>query len=164
MPHWRQTTRTRIEEEEIVSKGERMERVGRLVCGVIALSSLLAGCGEDRPETAQDTFKAYLRNVYLNKDEEAFKLVAPEDRARLITLQDELGAAGAQKKLAEHETLLVRAIVNPYALRSVEMEEEKEGGEPGVTTLRYTLVDGQKGEARMVRGGSDQQWYLKVLP
>lgn len=157
----------RSDEEMGVSKDIVKKRsMGRVVCSMAAVSVLLVGCGKsDHPETAQDTFKAYLRHVYLNKDTEAFELVAPQDRARLITLQKELESAGVSKTYEPHETLLVRAIVNPYALKSVEIDAADEASQkPDEALLRYTLVDGQQGEARMVRGGEDNRWYLKVLP
>lgn len=147
------------EEKEMV---ERWKQWSRVVACAMLVSGVFSGCGEDHPETAQETFKAYLRNVYLNKDAEAFALVAPADRERLVALRDELERAGASKRYEPHETLLVRAIVNPYALRSVEIDPEEAG--PGITRLRYTLVDGQEGTADMVRGSADQRWYLKVLP
>ncbi len=127
---------------------------------LIVLSSLLWGC-DAGPETAQDTFKQYLRHVYLNQDEEAWELVWPEDREQLVVLKEELEEAGTTHEIETHETLLVRAIVNPYAIKSVEMDAEQ-AADTNHATLSYELVDGRQGKAQMRRRG--EQWYLKILP
>jgi len=128
------------------------------MCCLLCVCVGLWGCDE-RPETAQDTFKQYLRHVFLNQEKESFALIAPQDREQLLVLKSELTQAGAAHPLEDHETLLVRAIINPYAIRSIEIKDDASSADEA--TLVYTLVTGREGEAKMVRVEGD--WYLKVL-
>jgi hypothetical protein len=131
----------------------------------VLLTSLLvlltSGCSSG-PETAQDTFKQYLRHVFLNQDEQAWELIVPEDRDELVTLKQKLKSAGTSYELEAHETLLVRAIVNPYAIKSVMMLDAVKDQAADEATIEYELVDGRKGIARMKR--VQEQWYIKILP
>lgn len=121
----------------------------------------VTGCSS-RPETAQDTFKQYLRHVFLNQDEQAWELLLPEDRTELVTLQAKLKASGSTHTIEAHKTLLVRAIMNPYAIKSVTMLDPVEGQSAEDAMLEYAMVDGRKGVAHMVR--RQDEWFLKILP
>lgn len=130
-----------------------------LITSVLVL--LASGCSST-PETAQDTFKQYLRHVFLNQDEKAWELIVPEDRDELVTLKGKLKSTGTSYELETHETLLVRAIVNPYAIKSVAMLDATKDQTTDEATIEYELVDGRKGTAQMKR--VQEQWYIKILP
>ena len=137
-------------------RGRTMSRVALLM--LLMLAGLSGAC-EGRAETAEEAFEQYVRHVFLDQDQEAWELVWPPDREAFLTLQQDLEAAGAEGDLEDHETLLVRAIINPYAIKRVEMREV-DGQGADTATLKYELMDGRTGTARMRR--LEQRWYVAM--
>lgn len=136
-----------------------MPRFLILIGCILAISSW--GCSEPA-DTPDEALREYMRSYYLGEDEQAWEMVAREDREQITAAHEGLVKMGVENPPKGYELMLARRVPSPYALKRLEVvgESPAEPKKGDVATVKLEFRDGRVEHARLDHDG--EHWRVRL--